>query len=77
VPSFGATWGFVVGSLEPDPTALSTEEVDRRIAERIAGKLRYFDVTTRDGMFSVPKYLRDAVADEQRVITRSDPLFVT
>ena len=77
VPSFGATWGFVVGSLESDPTALSTEEVDRRIAERINGELRYFDGTTRDGMFSVPKYLRDAVADESRVITRSKPLFVT
>jgi len=77
IPSFGATWGFVVGSLEPDPSALTAEEVDQRISERIKGTLRYFDGTTRDGMFSVPRYLRDAVASEERIITRSDPLFVT
>ncbi len=77
VPSFGATWGFVVGSLGPDPTLLSIEEVDRRLAERVTGDLRYYDGTTQRGMFSVPKFLRQAVADETRLITRSDPLFIS
>ena len=76
IPSFGTTWGFVIGSLEPDPTALSVQEIDSRIAERISGQLRYYDGITQRGMFSVPKYLRDAVASETRTITQANPLFV-
>ena len=76
VPSFGSTWGFVIGSLGPAPASISVEEADRRIAERIAGELRYFDGTTLKGMVSVPKYLRASVAEESRIITRDNPLFV-
>lgn len=76
VPSFGSTWGFVIGSLGPDPAAIPVEEADRRIAERISGELRYFDGTTLKGMVSVPKYLRASVAAERRIITRDNPLFV-
>ena len=76
VPAFASTWGFVVGSLGPDPTALPAEQVDRRIAERVPSPLRFYDGITHRGMFSVPKYLRKAVADETRVITKADPLFV-
>ena len=76
VPSFGSTWGFVIGSLGEDPGDLSPEEVDARIAARITGQLRYFDGTTLRGMVSVPKYLRESVASESRIITRDTPLFV-
>ncbi|MCY4654007.1 MAG: fused MFS/spermidine synthase [Dehalococcoidia bacterium] len=76
VPSFGSTWGFVIGSLGQDPAQLPVEEVDRRLSERVAGDLRYFDGTTLKGMVSVPKYLRISVAGEQRIITRDAPLFV-
>ncbi len=76
VPSFGSTWGFVIGSLSEDPADLSPEEVDARIAGRTSGQLRYFDGTTLRGMVSVPKYLRRSVAGERRVITRDAPLFV-
>lgn len=76
VPSFGSTWGFVIGSLGPDPAAIPVEEVDRRIADRVRGELRYFDGTTLKGMVSVPKYLRTSVAAECRIITRDNPLFV-
>ena len=76
VPSFGSTWGFVIGSLGPDPAELLPEDVDARIAAHINGPLRYFDGTTLRGMVSVPKYLRESVAGEQRIITRDSPLFV-
>ena len=76
VPSFGSTWGFVIGSLQNDPAELSPGDVDGRIADRVTGQLRYFDGTTLRGMVSVPKYLRESVATEQRVITRDAPLFV-
>ena len=76
VPSFGSTWGFVIGSLQYDPAKVSPEDVDDRIADRVSGQLRYFDGTTLRGMVSVPKYLRESVSNEQRVITRDAPLFV-
>ena len=76
VPSFGSTWGFVIGSRDPDPAALAPEVVDARLANRVDGTLRYFDGTTLRGMVSVPKYLRESVAQEQRIITRDNPLFV-
>ena len=76
VPSFGSTWGFVIGSLGPDPASLPVREVDRRLSQRVKGDLRYFDGTTLKGMVSVPKYLRTSVAAEQRIITRDNPLFV-
>ena len=76
VPSFGGIWGFVIGSLGPGPVSLSDEEIGRRIAERVDGRLRFFDGTTQRGMFSVPKYLREGLSNETRVITRDNPLFV-
>ena len=76
VPAFGTTWGFVIGSLGPDPSSSTPEEVDRNIAERITTELRFYDGITHRGIFSVPKYLRAAVAKESRVITRVNPLFV-
>ena len=76
VPSFGTTWGFIIGSLGPDPSALSAEEVDRLISTRVGHPLRLIDGITHAGMFALPKYLRDAMDAETRVITRENPLFV-
>ncbi len=77
VPSFGSTWGFALGSLGPDPSALGEAEVDARIAGRIDGELRFYDGITHRGMFSLPKYMRAVLAAETRTITRDDPIFVT
>ncbi len=77
VPAFGGTWGFVLGSMGPDPAALSAEDVDTRIAKRVTHTLQHFDGVTQQGMFSTPKYLRQALADETRVITRDNPLYVS
>lgn len=77
VPSFGSTWGFVVGSLGPDPTMLTVGEIDRRISQRVTSDLRHYDGTTHLGMFSIPKYLRAAVDADERIITDANPLFVT
>ena len=76
VPAFASTWGFVISSLGPDPSDLSVEETDRRIAERVTGELGYFDGITLRGMTSVPKYLRTALAREDRIITKANPLYV-
>ena len=76
VPAFGTTWGFVVASLGPDPTSPSADEIDKRIARRVASDLRFYDGTTHVGIFALPKYLRVAMEREARIITRDAPLYV-
>jgi spermidine synthase len=76
IPSFGTAWGFVIGSNSLDPSKLSTHEIDARIRSRIENKLDFYDGVTHTGMFNIPKYLRESINKETRVITKSNPLFV-
>jgi spermidine synthase len=75
IPSFCGTWGFAVASQGPDPRELSPEEIDRRLAGRVTRPLRFYDGLTHRGMFTIPKYLREEMAREKRIITRDRPLF--
>ena len=77
VPSFGTTWGFVTGSINNNPSSLSSTEVDSRIAERISNELKYYDGITHLGMSHLPKYLREAIIRETRTISKRNPLFVS
>lgn len=76
VPAFGGLWAFVVGSLGPNPAILDPAEVDRRLAQRVAGELRLYDGTTHAHMFSLPRYLRRALQEERRVATDASPPFM-
>ncbi|UCG84077.1 MAG: polyamine aminopropyltransferase [Dehalococcoidia bacterium] len=75
IPSFGGTWGFAVASQNLDPSELLPEEVDRRISSRINKDLRFYDGITHRGIFSLPKYLREEMTRDKRIITRDQPLF--
>ncbi len=75
VPSFGGAWGFTTGSANLDPSKLSADEIDGTLKKRKVKGLRFYDGLTHQGMFSVPKYLRTAIAEEKRVITDKKPFF--
>ncbi|HEY49908.1 MAG TPA: polyamine aminopropyltransferase [Dehalococcoidia bacterium] len=75
IPSFGGSWGFAVASQGSDPRELSPEEVDRRLSSRVSKPLRFYDGLTHCGMYTVPKYLREEMAREKRIITKDQPLF--
>lgn len=74
VSCFGVPWGFILASKGPDPRGLGAEEVDRRIAERIRGRLGYWDGETHRHAFALPKHLREALARQERVSTDRHPL---
>lgn len=74
--SFGEPWGFVLASSRQDQRLLTPAEVDRRIGERRITGLRSYDGEAHQGMFSLPRYLREAIAAEDRIITVDKPLFV-
>ena len=75
IPSFVGTWGFDVASNQLDPRELTAEEVDSRISSRVKSTLRFYDGSTHCGIFCLPKYLREEMAREKRIITVDKPLF--
>lgn len=76
VPAFGGSWGFNLASLGRDPRAFSKATVDRALASRGGIATRFYDGESHAGMFSLPRYLRDGLAQETRVITEDSPIFL-
>jgi spermidine synthase len=76
VPCFGGPWGFCVASLKHNPALLTPEEVDSRIKARGLKGLRFYDGETHRGMFALPKYIREAMAAQKRIITDKKPLYL-
>jgi spermidine synthase len=77
VPSFGGAWGFMVASQDQYPAALKATEIDSRIAARVSRGLRFYDGTTHQGMFHLPRYLRDGMRECRTVITDQSPVFLS
>ncbi|MBI3953777.1 MAG: spermidine synthase, partial [Chloroflexi bacterium] len=76
VPSFGESWGFVVGSLARDPLAVAPDEVDGVLERRGVAGLRCYDGETHRRLFLLPKHLRQLLAAGGPVITDAAPVFV-
>ena len=62
VPSFKDSWAFCTASMVRDPAALPSLYVDRVLGERGLDALRYYDGTTHQSMFSLPKDARALLA---------------
>jgi spermidine synthase len=69
VPSFLGLWGFVAASQSLDPSELTPEEIDARISTRISKKLKSYDGLTHQAMFTIPKHIRQQLADTQPIST--------
>lgn len=76
VPCFGGPWGFCLASRQHDPSRFSSDEIDKRISARSLGGLRFYDGVTHRNMFSLPKYIREALAKQKRIITDNKPLYL-
>ena len=76
VPAFGGSWGYVMASNGPDPWGLNHVEIDIKIKEQVNGQLLFYDGISHEGLLRIPKYLRVALEDEERLITEDDPIFV-
>lgn len=77
VPAFDLPWGIAVAGKTQDPVRLAGYEVDRRLADRGVRGLKYYDGVTHEGIFKVPRYLRDAYAAPGDIITDDSPLFTS
>ncbi len=76
VPSFGTTWGFVIGSQGSALIDMTVSEIDSRLFKRVKQGRKFYDGTCHYGMFSLPLYLRNSLEQESRVITTTSPLSV-
>ncbi|OYT61696.1 MAG: spermidine synthase [Thermofilum sp. ex4484_15] len=76
VPQFLAPWGFAISSEGPDPLTLSKDEVDKRLKIRLKGKLKYYDGETHEGIFKLPKYVREELGEEIPPSTDEDPVYL-
>ena len=75
IPCFGLPWGFALASKELDPKALSQDEIESRIAERLRGEIRYYNGEIHQGQFLLPKHIRQHSERETRIIEDNHPLF--
>jgi spermidine synthase len=76
VPCFGGPWGFCLASRDNDPSDLTAKEVDIEISARRLKRLRFYDGNTHQNMFSLPRYIREAMAGQKRIITDEKPLYL-
>jgi len=76
VPAFGGPWGFCLASLNLNPLLLSVAEVDSRISARSLSGLKFYDGLTHQGIFSLPKHLRDELSKPGRLITDNAPIYI-
>ena len=83
VPAFTTLWGFVLAQTDVAPHAESPWDqelepgiVDGLISERLSRELKYYDGIAHRNMFALPKYLRQGLEAEQRIVTDKDPVFM-
>lgn len=77
VSCFGTPWGFILATRKVDPARQDASAVDGLIAERVRGRLDYWDGQTHQHAFALPKHLRTGMSAETRVVTDAAPLIVS
>lgn len=75
IPSFDSAWGFIIASDDRDPLALDAAEVDRRLGG-LARQLKFYNGETHEGMFRLPKNIRQALSENRTVIADEHPMAV-
>jgi len=74
VQSFNGLWGFHVASETADAARLGQEEVDQKIRDLLysPASLKFYDGTSHQGMFNIPKHLRKLLSRPLPPSTDSD-----
>lgn len=74
VPFFAMNWGFCAAATDRNAAFPTPEELDRRIERRVEGSLRYYDGTTHQHMFNLPRDLRELLKKQERINRDDSPL---
>ena len=63
IPLYGGLWMMACASATLDPKVVSAAEVDRRIAQRGVGRLRYYNGDMHRAALALPNFVRDLVCN--------------
>ncbi len=75
LPAYTTDWSFTLAASTPiDPLALRADEVNDRIASRRIDGLRFYDGTTHERIFRLPRYVRDAFERDGALSRDSTPI---
>jgi len=75
IPSFDCSWGYIIACEEADLPNIKREEVDKRLQiQNIADQLIFYDGETHDGMFCIPKDIRQALSNDRTIIEDGKPV---
>ncbi|TLD40696.1 MAG: Spermidine synthase [Candidatus Jettenia ecosi] len=74
IPSYALQWGFTMATHNPGNLDITGEEIDTRISSRLATTLRFYDSITHHALFNLPKYLREDIRKQDRIIRDKEPL---
>jgi spermidine synthase len=78
ISCFGTPWGFILATKGTDPRKQTAAEIDAVIASRMnPDALGYWNGAAHLHSFNLPKFLTNALATNDRVITDKNPLIVS
>lgn len=66
IPLYGGLWMMACASVQLDPSALSSAEVDRRLTERRITDLRYYNGDMHRAALALPNFVRDLLPSGER-----------
>jgi spermidine synthase len=84
IPSFGADWGYVMAfnnsqNCMGEWKSISPENIDKLIEEHISGgesSFKMYDGITHLRMFHLTKAVRKQLAEDGRIMTKEQPIFM-
>jgi spermidine synthase len=76
IPAFGMPWGFTIGS-KAEIDFHSNGDFEKNMSDKLNIPPRYYDRISHEHMFALPKYLRDAIREENRINTDINPIFMS
>lgn len=74
IPSYATQWGFTLSTYRPGNLDITANEIDNRILSRVKGMLKFYDSITHHAIFNLPKYLREEIQKQTRVISDNNPV---
>lgn len=74
IPSYALQWGFTMATHNPGNLDITGDEIDIRISSRLTTTLRFYDSITHHALFNLPKYLREDIQKQDRIIRDKEPL---
>ncbi len=75
IPCFDTLWGFILASADKDPLNWNAEKIEEEL-RGVEGELNFYDGIAHQGVFHLPKNLRETFDQDSRIIEDGNPFIV-